>query len=117
MSKMRDYQLILDSLQEIENYLPASLDTVEMGTGVIRLNLNPVESMFYTVIGEQCGYEIKDELHLIETIRSFSEAKKEFDRIQGALASAKQIGYGLVPPDMNEMELEEPEIVQQGSKP
>ena len=36
--------------------------------------------------------------------------------MQGALAQAKSLGYGTVPPLMEEMELDDPEITQQGSR-
>jgi stage IV sporulation protein A len=43
-------------------------------------------------------------------------AKKEYDHLSAALDSAHRTGYGMVPPIMDEMVLEEPEIVQHGSR-
>ena len=43
-------------------------------------------------------------------------AKKQYDRICDALENAKDTGYGLVPPSMDELSLEEPELVRQGGR-
>lgn len=49
-------------------------------------------------------------------MKGFVSAKAEYDRIAGALEEARRTGYGVVPPAIDEMELDEPEIVRQGSR-
>lgn len=36
--------------------------------------------------------------------------------MRGALTAAEETGYGLVPPQIDEMQLDQPEIVQHGSR-
>ena len=55
-------------------------------------------------------------LELISAMKGFVAAKAEYDRISGALEEARRTGYGVVPPAIDEMELDEPEIVRQGSR-
>ena len=43
-------------------------------------------------------------------------AKREYDRVAGALASVRSTGYGMVSPLMSELSLEKPEIVRQGNR-
>lgn len=43
-------------------------------------------------------------------------AKREYDRLEAAIRSAKQGGYGIVPPQMSELMLEEPELTQQSGR-
>ena len=43
-------------------------------------------------------------------------AKTEYDHVAEALRSVRETGYGLVTPTMSELTLQEPEIVQQGSR-
>ena len=66
--------------------------------------------------GESSGQEIKDEEHLFELMKVLVKAKREYDRVAGALESVRSTGYGLVTPSMEELTLEEPEIVRQGSR-
>lgn len=116
VSRMRDYTQVLDCMQEIEGFEGAILRGMFLGAGRVELELRPVEGMFYTILGEECGYEIQDDAHLISTIREFVGAKKEYDRIRHALERASATGYGMVSPAMEEMHLEEPCLVQQGNR-
>ena len=43
-------------------------------------------------------------------------AKQQYDRLEGALREVENTGYGIVRPAMEEMTLEEPELVKQGSR-
>ena len=49
-------------------------------------------------------------------MKSLSGIKHEYDKISFALQEVKETGYGIVSPTIDELSLEEPEIVKQGSK-
>ena len=49
-------------------------------------------------------------------ITELSQTKKEYDKIEAALREVKDTGYGIVAPTIDELSLEEPEIVKQGSR-
>ena len=49
-------------------------------------------------------------------ITEFSRAKKEYSRVEDALKSVRETGYGLVSPSIEELELEEPEIFRHGNR-
>lgn len=116
VGKMRDYSQVVDLFREVEGFMPAKLEKVELGSGNVKIDICPEENMFYTVIGEECGCEIKDDFHLMMLMKDFVGAKREYDRISDALNSMRSTGYGIVAPNMDEMELMEPEIVQQGNR-
>ncbi|MDR1619073.1 MAG: stage IV sporulation protein A [Clostridiales bacterium] len=116
LSRMRDYAMLRDALAGLEDFAPARVDLLELGTGKVALTLEPAEGMFYRILSEQTGYEITDDFDLFSALKSFSLAKRAYDRISGALDAAQTLGYGMVPPAMDEMALEDPEIVQQGNR-
>lgn len=116
LSRMRDHATLHDALQELEDFMPAKVVQLDLGTGTAVLELNPIEGMFYRILSEQSGYEIADDYELLFALKSFAAAKREYDRIAGALQSAQTLGYGTVSPAMDDMQLETPEIVQQGNK-
>lgn len=113
---MRDYAKLTESLSDIDGFEAPLVKRVALGSGEIEVDLRPESSLFYTVLGEACGYEIRDDAHLIASIKEFVAAKREYDRLRGALDAAYRTGYGMVPPAMDEMTLDEPEIMQQGSR-
>jgi stage IV sporulation protein A len=49
-------------------------------------------------------------------MKQLAHAKKEYDRLEEALKDVRETGYGLVPPTMDELTLEEPEIIKQGGR-
>ena len=60
--------------------------------------------------------EMRNECDMFKAIDDYSSIKKEYDKIKNALEEVRIKGYGIVTPDINELTLEEPEIVKQGSK-
>ncbi len=116
VSKMRDHTAVLEAISDLEGFLPPTVRKVNLGTGAIELDLHPESALFYSVLSEMCGYEVHDDAHLIASIRDFVTAKREYDRLKGALDAAYQTGYGMVPPKTDAIELDTPEIMQQGSR-
>ncbi len=116
ISKVRDYGKLMDAFDESEYVETPRLDIMLLGEGVVEFALTLKPGLFYKVLAEECGYPIKGDYHLFSIMKDLVTAKNEYDRVAQALDSVRQTGYGLVPPSMNELSLEEPEIVQQGSR-
>lgn len=116
INKVRDYKRLLDVFAEIEHVTDVTAGEVQLGTGQVNLDVALQPDLFYQVLGEECGYEIKDDFHLTSIIKDLVAAKTEYDKVANALSSVRETGYGLVPPSMSELTLEEPEIVRQGNK-
>ena len=57
-----------------------------------------------------------DDGDLMQIIGELSEAKREYDKVAPALRSARETGYGIVMPGVEELNLEDPEIVRQGGR-
>lgn len=116
LSRMRDYKKVYDALSEIEGFSPAVVEQIDLGTGLVTLNLVADDELFFIVLSETSGYEIADDYELLTALKDFAKVKREYGRIAGALEAAQTLGYGMVPPAIDEMELKEPELIQQGSK-
>ena len=48
--------------------------------------------------------------------QDYNEAKSEYDQIKSALQMVRTTGYGVASPTLNDMKLETPEVVKQGSR-
>ena len=90
--------------------------TVEHGSGTANLQMNLREGLFNQILAEQCGTEIKSDAHLLSLLRELVAAKREYDHVAQALQAVRETGYGLVPPLLEEMTLQEPEIMKQGGR-
>lgn len=98
-------------------YLKASrVQALELATGRVRMELELQPDIFYKVLGETTGLEICDEASLMPCIIGLAKAKREYEKIRGALEQVEATGYGIVMPTIGELHLEEPEIVRQGGR-
>ena len=81
-----------------------------------RLEENVLDNLFYKVLTEISKVPITNEGELFSTMISFANVKKEYDKIAIALQEVNTKGYGIVSPSIDELILEEPEMVKQGSR-
>lgn len=103
-------------IRQTEIIWKTSVEEINLGNGCINVNVMLKENLFYKVLTEITGVEVNNEADLFSTISSLSEIKKEYDKVSTALQAVRQKGYGIVTPTMNELILDEPEMVKQGSR-
>ena len=101
---------------ESENFNPASMSKIKMGEGKVVVTLDPKPELFYKVLSRQCGEDIADDFYLMHYVKTLTHAKNEYDKIKKALDDVEETGYGVVTPKIEDMSLEDPKIVRQGSK-
>ena len=92
------------------------VNEIKLGEGTINISINLFDELFYKVLTEISGVEINNEGDLFSTITNMAEIKKEYDKIAPALEEVKATGYGIVTPSIDELILDEPEIIKQGSR-
>ena len=114
MRCVRDHEVLKRALDEnefVEDALPVR---ISLNDGTLEYRLNLKDGLFYQVLGEACGEMIDGEAHLFDLMRQLVAAKREYDKVAQAVASARSNGYGMVPPTMDELTLQPPELVKQG---
>lgn len=114
--KIRQIQEACGTLEKCEYITNADIDRVDLGLGKARLRINLDKTLFCKVIGEKTGIEIVDEADMLKTIVELTKMKTEFDKIKAAYDDVMETGYGIVMPSMEELTLEEPQIIKQGTK-
>lgn len=114
--KIRDIKPAFEKLLDYDFVGDVTVSDMRLGEGIADISMKTKEGLFYQVLGEISGYRIDGEGQLLELVKEMTVAKKEYDRVAGALKDVRETGYGLVPPQLNELKLEEPEIVKQGGK-
>ena len=92
------------------------IDKIDLGNGNIDIDISLNNTLFYKILTEMTGIEMHNEADLFKTIDELSKVKKEYDKVEVALQEVRQKGYGIVMPSMEELILDEPEIVKQGSR-
>lgn len=111
--KIDDVIKIIKELSENEYILNKPTQISNLGTGQIEVNINLLPELYYQIMSEICGLEIKDDEDLFLNIKHLSEVKKEYDKFANAIDEVNATGYGIVLPSVEDMSLSEPEMVKQ----
>ena len=116
MQRVRDHVQLkqaLDGNEYAEDALPVRID---LNDGTLEYRLSLKDGLFYRVLGEACGEPIEGEAHLFRLMKQLVTAKRAYDRVSGALEQARESGYGVVTPALDELALRPPELARQGGQ-
>lgn len=116
MQKLNQVERCLQPIRDLETVKDITINEINLGEGIIHTKINMEEELFYDILNEITGYTITGDHQILGLIDKLAHVKKEYDKIEKALVEAREIGYGLVSPTLEELELEEPEVYRQGSR-
>ena len=116
IKKIKDYKNIISAISECEYAQKVTPEDMNLGTGEINLNITLQDGLFYKLLSEASGLSIESDDKLMAMMVEMANIKREFDRYAPALEQVRNTGYGIISPSIDELSLEEPEIVRQGSR-
>jgi stage IV sporulation protein A len=114
--RLRDVDRVVGQFADYEFIDRASLAGMNMGQGVAEIDLYAPDELYDRILVEVVGVEIRGKDHLLQLMQDFTHAKREYDQFAEALEMVKTTGYGIAPPTLAEMALDEPELIRQGSR-
>ena len=106
----------VEAMGECEKISEAKVLALRLGSGVAEAELKLPRSLFYQTLSEQSGFPVSDDGDLMSLLTQLSEVKAEYDKVAQAVRDARETGYGIVVPGVDELDLEEPEIMKQGGR-
>jgi len=116
MQKMSDYNIPLTAFEGSEIVDTITTASVRLGVGKVVYEIRARKDLFFRALSEESKQQIADEYELMSFVKQLAHAKYEYDKLSAALEDVKATGYGVVTPTLDDMQLEEPEIVRQGSR-
>ena len=116
LEHVRQLEGCMAALEQSEQIRSVMLRQMDLGTGVGQVEVQLPRSLFYDTVNQQTGLSITDDGDLMEQLVTLAGLRKEYDRVAQAVSSARNTGYGVVMPSVEELSLEEPEIVRQGGR-
>ena len=106
----------VSKIKQTEIIVKTTIEKIDLGTGAVTIEISLKNTLFYKILTQITGIEMKNEADLFSSMRALANVKKEYDKVSMALQEVRQKGYGIVMPSMDELILDEPEIVKQGSR-
>ncbi|MCL5038354.1 MAG: stage IV sporulation protein A [Firmicutes bacterium] len=114
--RLRDVDRIIQRLSTHELIDRVILTSMDMGSGVAKIDMTAKENLFYDLLEEMSGYTLEDKRDVIRMMKELIVAKREYDRFASALQDVSESGYGMVAPGLNDLVFEEPELIRQGGR-
>ncbi|MDD4504202.1 MAG: stage IV sporulation protein A [Clostridiaceae bacterium] len=116
VNRIRDVDEAIMKFDGAENLQSVNISDMRLGEGVVNITIDLNEGLFFRVLGEVSGYSLEGDYQLVSLVKELAQSKREYDKVKAALGDVKEFGYGMVAPSVDEIKLEEPVIVKQGSK-
>lgn len=116
VAKMKDFENIDEFFEASAFWSEPSSVNLDAGTGRIGVTLRPKDDVFFKVASEECGVEISDDFELLKRLKELCGAREKTARLASAIEQVETLGYGVVLPTMDEIELQEPELIKQGQQ-
>ena len=116
VKNLRDINAFAQKIAECEYICAAKPTQIDLGHGSAGIKAELDDSLFFKVIGEATGLEVSNENQLMNSIFDLVAIKNRFEKYSAALDEMEATGYGIVMPSMEELTLEEPEVLRQGTK-
>lgn len=114
--RIRDIDRVVAEFNQYDFVSHAGLAYMDMGQGIAVIDLSAPDELYDRVLTEVVGVQIQGRDQLLRMMKDFVYAKREYDKIADALRMVKLTGYGIAPPALEEMTLDEPELIRQGPR-
>ncbi len=106
----------LGGIRDCEYVNNMMVKNIDMGKGSAKVEVGVAGDLFYKILGEATGMEIKSEAELMPVMITLANMKKDYDKVKSAIDEVNATGYGIVRPGIDELSLDEPEIVKQNGR-
>lgn len=113
---IRELDSALKAMRCCESISGAAVRNINLGVGVAEAEIQLPRELFYSTLSAQSGLNVGDDGDLMELLTELSQVKSEYDKVSQAIYDARELGYGIVMPSVEELNLEDPEIVKQGGR-
>ncbi|MBF8376399.1 stage IV sporulation protein A [Alicyclobacillus mali] len=114
--RVRDIDRVVAQFAQYSFVSSCGLAHMDMGHGIAVVELDAPDELYDQVLTEIVGVQITGRDQLLKMMKEFTYAKREYDKVADALRMVKLTGYGIAPPALEEMTLDEPELIKQGSR-
>ena len=116
VDRMKDYDKIDEYFDDSRFWQTPSSINLDAGKGKVNVDIDVNRGVFFDVASKECGVDMADEYDMLTNMKSLCKSKDKIDRLRSALEQVDTLGYGVVVPTMDEIELKEPELLRQGGQ-
>ena len=116
IKKMSDYKKLEKAFSGDGKLSEAEEVSLDMASGTASLKFSAGQGLFLEVLSKECGEKIDGEFTLLTYVRELKEAKAGYNGIRSALERSLATGYGIVPADVSDAEIDKPKVVKKNGQ-
>ena len=116
INKVNEIKEMTENIKNNEFVDDIRISEIDLGSGSASASIIVKPELLFKVLGERIGVDLKNESTLYEYLVKMAEIKRRYEKIEAALKSAEDTGYGIVMPEMSDLTLEDPVVIKQNSK-
>lgn len=116
VNKLKDIEVITDAFKDSKYISKSYISDVDTSRGHVTIQLDSPVELYNNVLNDIIGADISSKAKMLSLFQELNEAKNVYNQFKGALKMVKQTGYGIASPTLDDMKLETPEIIKQGSR-
>ncbi len=114
--KFKDARNIQSILSEEEIYDSVNIESLDPGTGEVKIVIECKEELYDEIIEDLIGDAYHDKLEFLNLIQDSVYLKKHFKKYQACLEQVNATGYAIAMPEVSDMVLNTPSVVKQGGR-
>lgn len=114
--RIRDVKPAVAAMGQCELVTGASVTGMKLGSGCCQARLELPRSLFYDTLSQQTGFALHSDGELLALLERLAMVQAEHQKVAAAMEEVRATGYGIVIPEAEELELEQPEIIKQGGR-
>ncbi len=114
--RIRDVKPAVEAMGQCELVTGASVTAMKLGSGCCQARLELPRSLFYDTLSQQTGFALHSDGELLALLEKLAVVQAEHQKVAAAMEEVRATGYGIVIPEAEELELEQPEIIKQGGR-
>lgn len=114
--KIKDVNNIIDYYQDSPYIKKAYISNVDVGSGVVSLNLESDDSLYDETLKSILGGSDISKATILKILSEYQDSREETHSLKDAINMTYKTGYGIVYPSLKDMKLEKPEVIKQGSR-
>lgn len=114
--RIRDVKPAVAAMGQCELVTGASVTGMKLGSGCCQARLELPRSLFYDTLSQQTGFALHSDGELLALLERLAVVQGEHQKVAAAMEEVRATGYGIVIPEAEELELEQPEIIKQGGR-
>lgn len=114
--RIRDVKPAVAAMGQCELVTGASVTGMKLGSGCCQARLELPRSLFYDTLSQQTGFALHSDGELLALLERLAVVQAEHQKVAAAIEEVRATGYGIVIPEAEELELEQPEIIKQGGR-